>query len=85
LLQLTITICSYLLSYYKIEHIFNITFVFLGLKWIRKEPHSLKRFLDFFLTKSTSVGKESLDDSIENYMKNQAYFMTIDTIIQSFH
>ncbi|KAL4104804.1 hypothetical protein QTP88_020080 [Uroleucon formosanum] len=47
-------------------------------KRIRKEPHSLK---EFYLTTSTSADNGSLDNSVENYWKNQVYFVILDTVI----
>lgn len=35
----------------------------------------------FFLTTPTSANKECLDDSVENYWKNQVYFIILDNVI----
>lgn len=71
-------ICNNAYCHHRIAHIFTITLVFLDSKRIRKETHSLK---EFYLTTSTSAENECLDDSVEQYWKNQVYFVILDTVI----
>lgn len=47
----------------------------------KKKTTQLERILSNILTTSTSADNGSLDNSVENYWKNQVYFVILDTVI----
>lgn len=63
---------------HKIAHIFTMTFFVFR---YQKNKKRITQLENIFLTTSTCADRESLDDAVENYWKNQVRFVILDAVI----